>query len=620
MNYKKATDEYSTTFSDAGLNFVYQLCNDLLNIPKSDMIVVKGDTQSGKEKFTISSAFKSLFENRIPVIITRRITDDADKLERSIINYSSIFDIYIKENNIKQDFNISCIRVSSDEDLNNIKSFTPSIIVSLGNYSQLSNVLKFATNFESKFDLYIDEIDNIDYGKDSQASTLLKEIKNLSYKTFGITATPLDCIFSEDELKSADIIKLSKPDDYRGFIDICVKLLQKDKKIVAINKKITNFEDILNSDKNLQPFLDEFSKSKPEFAWTIKKYIPNICLIKNSRINVSQETLFNSIIQKYSGEFAIILYNGNGVKIYYPNMPREIIYKKNHIKPDINIDIDITEALQFLKDNGDVKMFPRIIIISGELAGRCTSFVSRDYNWHLTDMYYNPSKSTPIPEMIQSCGRLCGRNKGKSHLYLHCTKLVADALYKGFFFTNEIIERAIKNPLIHENEEVSFSKSIKEVSMNNQKFPKGRNITCKIIIKKKDFNLVKNVDNGYNLEAYKYTNEDEECDEELNQDISDEIKSSLKEIGNEEFKRLISMFKKWSLGSSKISIFMQNLNPDKVYNEDELKDLCENNVKRIALVTTKNFINGSGWGKILQKKENNYKLHPCLIEEFKKYF
>ena len=98
MNYKKATDEYSTTFSDAGLNFVYQLCNDLLNIPKSDMIVVKGDTQSGKEKFTISSAFKSLFENRIPVIITRRITDDADKLERSIINYSSIFDIYIKEN------------------------------------------------------------------------------------------------------------------------------------------------------------------------------------------------------------------------------------------------------------------------------------------------------------------------------------------------------------------------------------------------------------------------------------------------------------------------------------------------------------------------------------------
>ena len=80
------------------------------------------------------------------------------------------------------------------------------------------------------------------------------------------------------------------------------------------------------------------------------------------------------------------------------------------------------------------------------------------------------------------------------------------------------------------------------------------------------------------------------------------------------------MFKKWSLGSSKISIFMQNLNPDKVYNEDELKDLCENNVKRIALVTTKNFINGSGWGKILQKKENNYKLHPCLIEEFKKYF
>ena len=65
-------------------------------------------------------------------------------------------------------------------------------------------------------------------------------------------------------------------------------------------------------------------------------------------------------------------------------------------------------------------------------AGRCMSYVTRDYYWNLTDLYYNPDAGTSIPEMIHSASRLCGLNKGKSHLHLHVTRKVADALWNWF--------------------------------------------------------------------------------------------------------------------------------------------------------------------------------------------
>lgn len=65
---------------------------------------------------------------------------------------------------------------------------------------------------------------------------------------------------------------------------------------------------------------------------------------------------------------------------------------------------------------------------------------------------------------------------------------------------------------------------------------------------------------------------------------------------------------------------MKNLDPNKKYTETEMKSLCENNIKRISLVMNKNFTNASGWGKIIQKKNNKYRLQPCLVETFKQYF
>jgi len=332
---------------------------------------------------------------------------------------------------------------------------------------------------------------------------MIADINDISYQKIGISATVMDVVFCESSLKSKNILVLSKPDDYRGLVDILVKILEVDPNTRGINNTVNTYQEILESDLNFEPFLDYFSKTEPEYAFILNKHIPNICLIKNTRINSNQDLIFDGIVKKYCKNIVTIVYNGNGIKMYYRDMVKIKINNKNII-PKEYADIDITSALQYLKDNGGVEKFPRIIIISGDYASRCTSFVTEDYVWHLTDMYYNPAASTPISEQIQNVGRLTGRNKGKSHLHLHCTNKVANALFYGYHFCNEIIDRAKENPLLNESGEAQFSESVKSINMNKKKFPVGRKLCTKAEINRRDFNLVNNDDGGKNIEEYKY--------------------------------------------------------------------------------------------------------------------
>ena len=85
--------------------------------------------------------------------------------------------------------------------------------------------------------------------------------------------------------------------------------------------------------------------------------------------------------------------------------------------------------------------------------------------------------------------------------------MVADALYKGFHCGNELIDRAMATPLISEDDgnEASFGDSLKNVSMYEKKFPKGRKITNKVKVGKGEFNLISNSDDGgVSIDEYKY--------------------------------------------------------------------------------------------------------------------
>lgn len=469
-------------------------------IVKKDMIIASADPQLGKTKFTICLAIKSLIEGRVPIIVTRALNGDMYKLLKDIENVLKLFYEHMAKNNINNKIKIKAICADSKEII--LESNT--IIISLGNECQLARVYNAVKDKHSTYDILIDEIDSVDYGNDTKTLKVLTKLKEEAYQPFGITATPLDALCSEKELKSANMVRLKRPDDYRGFIDFQVKLLTRDPKTVGLSKA-KSYDEILESDGNLEPFIRWFSKKLPDWSWNNKRYYPRICLFKISHIIVNQDQIYEGMLRDYGDDFVVIVYNGEGIRMNYKGMGNININGKS-VVPGEYVEILIPDVLQYLKDNGGEKKFPRIAIISGKLAGRCTSYVSRDYDWHLTDMYYNPSKSTPIPEMIQSAGRLCGLNRGKApNLLLHTTKKVSEALYEGFHFTNEVISRAIASPLMESGKEVSFKNSILSVPMNNKKFPKGRNMTSKVKVKKSEFNLVKKDDGGVDIEEYKYT-------------------------------------------------------------------------------------------------------------------
>ena len=600
-------------------------------IIKKGMLIASADCQSGKTNFMICSAIKGMLVGNSAVIIVRNLYGDANQMKKNIERFNKRITSLCVAHGVEARFGLSVIDGSTlhkpmirTQVKSSLNGGTPSIVLCLGNNTQLDQINKIAKETNGTFTLYIDEIDKVDYGNKGENSESISEIlvhlKSQAYQVVGVTATPLDCIFSEAELKSANQIRLTPPSDYRGFFDILVKPLVLDGNTAALNKK-ASYEGMSSADVNLKPFLITFSESVPDYHIGSKNdEFPNICLLKITRINENQEAIFKGLNQEYKGKFAIILTNGDGVKMYHPDLPLTFQVAGVRVTRGEFFKGDIADVLQYFKDNGGVIKYPRIIVIAGELASRCISYVTRDYYWHLTDMYYNPAASTSIPELIQSVGRLCGRNKGKSHLHLHTTKKVATALWNGVHFTNEAINRAIASPLMNlAGEEMSFGDSIKSVPMLKKKMPVGRNLTNKVNVLKRDFNQVSKDDGGESLDSYKYKFVEEQVDKPV---ATPEVESVAKELPEKEFIRLTTeMFPKWAKVDTKIARFMQNLDPRKVYNKQEMSALLSKYEKKIDFLTRPNSDdNKRYYGQILQQTQDGYKLYESLKPAFKKYF
>lgn len=512
MSLKEENDDFSRIVNI----FLIEYCEDLDKISKNnkskiqeDMILVYAPTQSGKTKFCIGLAIRSIINGYIPIIILRNLKADMEQLVRNLNNILKNLSIFLKKHkyNNKNIIFDNKIIVSGNyieypkgqqKIIDGLKKKQPCIIITLANEAKLNTIIELVSRTPYHFDLNIDEIDNVDYGK-GETKNCLSELKNKSHQTFAITATPLDCIFAENTLKTNSQLSLTIPNGYRGFNDIVVKHLEYDVK--SVNRVVT-FQEQIEIDCNIIPFLDKYVNQKAGIGLDGLEY-PNIVLFKINMMDDSQEMFVNGINKLYS-DLATICYNGNGTLIYYKDMQNDK-YIGKIIKKHVFSKLTISEALQYLYDKGNVKKFPNILINSGYLASRGISFVPLNYKWHLTDMYYTPAISTTIPEMIQSSGRLTGINAGKSHLCLYMTEKTANQLRHGLKFTYEIITRAIENV---QNHEKSLSDSILSVPIKKDKLPKYRCLTTKVKVKKRNFNLVKKGnDGGWDISEYGYCND-----------------------------------------------------------------------------------------------------------------
>ena len=84
------------------------------------------------------------------------------------------------------------------------------------------------------------------------------------------------------------------------------------------------------------------------------------------------------------------------------------------------------------------------------------------------------------------------------------------------------------------------------------------------------------------------------------------------------------MFPKWSAENNytKISVFMKNLDPDKLYSTKDFLELTNSsnitNISQLQKNSMGNF--GHGFGMIIKKVGSQYMLYHELKNEYKKYF
>ena len=105
----------------------------------------------------------------------------------------------------------------------------------------------------------------------------------------------------------------------------------------------------------------------------------------------------------------------------------------------------------------------------------------------------------------------------------------------------------------------------------------GRELTGKVKVRKGDFNMTAGKDGGKDIATYDYKTveqHEKEIQELIDQsDIDKENVDPVAELPREEFIRLTQkMFPKWAKDDSKISRFMQNLDPRKIYTESEFRE------------------------------------------------
>ena len=557
----KLIDEYKQGFK----------VSDLLKNIKDRYITIKGHIQSGKTKFMICASSLFLMAGYSVVIILRNNRADQDQIYERL----SLFEKELCGVS-KTSFLVCKTSVQK------IKIDRPKIFLTLGNASSTTKIFnELEKNDNIPFIVFIDEVDYVDSGT-GQKNEIIPLLKKNAHCVFGVSATIMDPLGKED-IHPKDVILLSLSPHYKGIPSIQVVEIKED----AIFTGKTS-DNLFETDQGLLQFVKDFSK-KESFIFADGFVHPNICLINICRTKEPTLKAQEIIIKKFPN-LIVIVYNGDG--IFYTENKEIIEYKGT-----------ISSLLQQFKNE---KKQSNIIIFSGDLAGRGISFTSSDFKWHLTSMRLLVAPHCDEPELIQHI-RLCGVYHDDLPLVLYSTKQILSDLKKAYFRQEEIVCH-----LKTCKDKNNCKDIIESFEMTKTKFTKRSPVKDRIGT---DFSFNK-VDEecGWDLSIYEDNiHPPKDYFEMYHMNIPEE---------KDDREYIIKMFKKWAVSESKIAIFMQGLDPTKLYTEKEMKEYVEEkNMKtNYTNLFTRKTAKSNGYGKILEKVGNSIRLYPYLVEEFKVYF
>lgn len=518
--------------------------------------LIYGECQSGKTSTIQGACLAHMQINECSVIVVLRDSiEDSKQLEKRSLELKDEFIKHQKEQGFNSYMNVVC--ADSNKQIPKLKQALsgekPSLIICLGNKSQLFRIKNVLDNIqEPRYVVAIDEADHVAYGKDSaQFRYILSDsILNNAGRVYAITATSFDMIFTEDRIKNSSIIRIKpKSGIYKG-INNFVKIDLSEK----IHPLVTN-KNHFESDPNLLSVMREMGDNDcnhHQRKYSTRSKQPVICLFKNAtqrnyQMRFLKEISTHPSLKMWCG----IVFNGDGITIYHPNIMSHMVIKGKKGKtiddfPNVLrfSDASIGDALQYFEiitKNTTIKI-SHIAIISDRMADRSISFVSNNYNvnkqrgWRCSHMYYVPSKNATIPMLLQAVGRLCGNFDDDISGILYAPKEVCENIIKGYYIQKEMLQRVDESIL-----DESIKKCMKEMGFRKEKIP-SRKLGTQENAKITNVVMVGN-DEGYKLDFYtkklgeieklKYENID------IQQEDLEEIKEETQEVQEKSYISLL---------------------------------------------------------------------------------
>ena len=672
-----SSDEGGNLYIDAeGFSFLHLIAGNDIN-SKSKMALIAALCQSGKTFLIISAIHIYLALGFTPILLVP-IKSHIRQFDKRYQLFSKKLVKHLKDNNLASESELDMfdgiLTVNSAGFKNAINGTKRKPVAVIKHFSHIEKINNNLTE-DSKICLFIDEA-QVTGGykvKDSNYAdpkvkfdTEIEKLKDVSTKYIVVSATVQDIIQVDGNLYSDNIIYIRPNSDYLGSEQFIWKTFDTDDddetdllptSILRCLREQSSKEPIERYDRrhkkyDLHPIngLLRYERVKDEMSQILQAFI---------------DGSFGKTITK--GNWAIITDYGEGFHVWHKSLEgnskltiENIVgkKKKNGVFFFSSEKIGIDDVYQFFATGGVAK-FPRILTIAYDMCKEATSFIShydKPENIHLTFGVVKFSKTTPVDTRIQFFGRFNGNHGDDikpviystiedkdgymNGMYLHnryLSEFVSTSMLGNFKITPEILEKVqgkFENPVI-------CASHLEKVPVYANRVPKHYNRVKGIKIrkipnpnKKKEEKIMNSIDSNIIdiFEVYDPTvskemkvklRNIEQCKpvKPRCKEYDDEIRNSRKEIGDEEYKRLIGMFSKWSNGTSQIARFMQQLDPLKIYTQKEMKDLCEeNSITNMSHLTVFKREHSKGYGILLQKKNNTYRLHPCLTVEFNKYF
>lgn len=445
------------TYLTRNFGLVDSMLLDLDTVEDSSVRLIQGHVQSGKTRCMIGTMIGLMALHRqSSVIIVRNLRADALQFvgaaQRAINRYGNDM------TNKTVPFRVVMANKTSHKRMKDIRSVLRrgnGIIVCLANGNQISRVTDMIEELHMKdrypiFNLFVDEADDL-FDKDPDSAQKFFEefdtIRTFANKKFCVTATSFDLFFVNHTITNDHVFVLEKPDNYTGVDDLMFVQIPMGAR-PKFSEKRQYFE--------IDPYAKQYYRDLSQMVSTVNQ--PLIVLHKTSRLNMHHKQILDFFVNDETFEdrdkWAVVIYNGEGVTLYHHTLIGEKVKMKSAGGDKIKgvsagishtfHDATVGDVLKYLKKRnkktGDIT---HIVIISGDLASRGVNFVSSDYKWHLTHMYYISATNASDCDRLQAL-RVCGvfhHNNFQPVVHAHVHDIAK--IKQAHYVMNTIIEAAV---------------------------------------------------------------------------------------------------------------------------------------------------------------------------------